>query len=162
MISRGFFDHFMTFVSQLVGIGGHIARSIKTFEKGLHAIFPSPFSPLVPFALSALFVPSIFSLGPTDLAKEPHLEAHSARMRTSKSPFCKVGKPLLGGWGALFRGSGGLLLKKGKHPRASLAYAKIIHFWAECKCARNNPYIAGAYDLFLLRPICRRLRAKPA
>ena len=100
----------MTFVSQLVGIGGHIARSIKTFEKGLHAIFPSPFSPLVPFALSALFVPSIFSLGPNDLAKEPHLEAHSAPSAMSfgpndnssvgwKSPLSGVGGLLRGVWG---------------------------------------------------------------
>ena len=129
MISRGFFDHFMTFVSQLVGIGGHIARSIKTFEKGLHAIFPSPFSPLVPFALSAQFVPSIFSLGPTDLAKEPHLEAHSARMRTSKSPFCKVGKPLLGGWGALFRGGEGFCFKKREAPACF-----------PCLC-KDNPFL---------------------
>ena len=95
MISRVFFDHFMTFVSQLVGIGGHIARSIKTFEKGLHAIFPCSSSPP---KIPASFVPSgssIFSLGPTDIAKEPHLEAHPGRVRSSSGPSEKAKKAVL-------------------------------------------------------------------
>ena len=67
-----------------------IARTIKDFEKALHAIFPFlPFHsiPSPSFALSA---PSIFPLSPNDLAKGPHLEAHSGRMAIQKRPFHRL------------------------------------------------------------------------
>mgnify|MGYP003155841594 CR=1 FL=1 len=82
---------------------GYIAQTIKSFEKALHEIFPQPFSTPAILVLSALLAPSIFSLGPNDLAKEPHSEAHSGRTTTSKSPFSKATWP----GKAPFRGLGG-------------------------------------------------------
>ena len=32
----------------------------------------------------------LFSSGPNELAKEPHLASHSARVRMRKRPFCKA------------------------------------------------------------------------
>ena len=72
------------------GCFGSIARTIKSFEKALHIFSPHPFLPPIPSALSTLSAPSIFSFGQNDIAKGPHLEAHSGRTRTSKSPFCKA------------------------------------------------------------------------
>ena len=59
-----------------------IARTIKDFEKALHAIFPSPFVMPVISLLFASSAPSISPLGPTDFAKGPQAEARSARMKS--------------------------------------------------------------------------------
>ena len=72
------------------GCFGSIARTIKSFEKALHIFSPHPFLPPIPSALSTLSAPSIFSFGQNDIAKGPHLEAHSGRTTISKSPFCKA------------------------------------------------------------------------
>ena len=69
---------------------GYIAQTIKDFEKALHAFFPHLSSQSISSALSTQSVPSIFPPSPNDLAKRPHLEAHSGRMTTSKRPFCKA------------------------------------------------------------------------
>ena len=72
------------------GCFGSIARTIKSFEKALHIFSPHPFLPPILSALSTLSAPSIFSFGQNDIAKGPHLEAHSGRTTISKSPFCKA------------------------------------------------------------------------
>ena len=93
------------------GCFGSIARTIKSFEKALHIFPPHPFLPPIPSALSTLSAPSIFSFGQNDIAKGPHLEAHSGRTTISKSPFCKANlsrKASLRGVG----GVGGLEIKK--------------------------------------------------
>jgi len=99
---------------------GYIAQTIKDFEKALHAIFPRPFLPSISSTLSAQSIPSIFPPGPNDLAKRPHLEAHSGRMTTSKRPFCKAiraERSPIAGMKSPLQGVGGLLvdwkLKKG-------------------------------------------------
>ena len=89
----------------------YIAQTIKSFEKALHEIFPQPFPMPAILVLSAQLAPSIFSLGPNDLAKEPHSEAHSGRTTPRKARLAKpLGpeKPPSGGWGAI----GGLVIKK--------------------------------------------------
>lgn len=93
MISRGFFDHFMTFVSQLVGIGGHIARSIKTFEKGLHAIFSIPIFPSRPIRL-------ISPIRPIHFLTWPNRPCKRATLRSSFGPNENLKEPLLQGWKA--------------------------------------------------------------
>ena len=121
-----------------------IVRTIKDFEKGLHAVFPCPFSRPISFLSFAQSASSIFSLGPNDIAKWPHLEAHSAPSAMSfgpndnssvgwKSPLSGVGGLLRGVWGC----QSGEVFKKGKHRSASLANAKIRIFRTKCKCAVN-------------------------
>lgn len=80
---------------------GHIAQTIKSLEKGLHAFFPHPFPILIQSASSALSAPSNFPPSPNEFAKRPHLEAHSGWTRSSKRPFYKVvwaEKALFRGW----------------------------------------------------------------
>ena len=68
----------------------YIARTIKPFEKALHDLFSHPFCWLFPSVLFASSAPSKFSLSPNDDAKEPHLKAHSGRVRMWKRPFGKT------------------------------------------------------------------------
>ena len=127
------------------GHAGYIARTIKSFEKALQPKALLSFGFLKIFISSPGSSPPIFAVGPSDHPKGPHLESRLARMTTSKRPFYKAiwaerhphsrdGKPLLGGWGLL----GSLELKKGKHLRASLANAKILHDLPECKCVAKT------------------------
>ena len=123
----------------------HIAQTIKEFEKGLHTIFPHSSFCLISFVPLASSGLSISPLGPNDLAKRPHLKAHSGRTRTSKSPFCKAiwaGRPPTAGMESPLQGVGGAVggieTKKGKHRSASLAHAKIQFFQPECKCGMKG------------------------
>ena len=68
----------------------YIAQTIKPFEKALHDLFSRPSRRLFPSVLFASSAPSKFSLSPNDDAKEPHLKAHSGRVRMWKRPFGKT------------------------------------------------------------------------